>query len=73
MEIPKDTQTPWAGLRCWVYADRYGRTEREVKDKIKKYFGEWHPHGYDTRVYQAPHKTEKGYWHATIKHYSTCS
>ena len=71
--IPKDQVESGAGRRCWVNATFFGATEDEVGKKKKRYFSEFDPRGYDTRIVEGPKRAPEGHWYVHITRYSTCN
>ena len=73
MEIPKDKVPSGCGTRGWVYVTFYGTNKAEVEKKLKDYYQEYPPQGYDTRTKTRPTQhPEKEYWWAHVVRYSSC-
>ena len=73
MAIPKDKIESGSGFRGWVNATFYGTNEGEVRKKLKDYYREYPPQGYDTHTKRSPQQVPgKEYWWAHVVRYSSC-
>ena len=73
MEIPKDKVESGSGFQGWVNATFYGTNKAEVEKKVRAYYVEYDPRGYDTHTEWPPSQVPgKGYWWAHIVRYSSC-
>lgn len=73
MAIPKDKVEFGSGIRGWVNAIFYGTNETEVRKKVKAYYVEYDPRGYDTHTKKHPCQVPgKEYWWAHVVRYSSC-
>lgn len=70
--IPKDEIPSGSGMRGWISVKLYAEDALKLTIKIKKYFSEYDPRGYDTQIVSAPKKTSGGYWEAHLTRWSTC-
>lgn len=76
-KIPKDYETPAcsSGIRCWVTARFYGKTQEEVIEKRNKYLKKYPHEGYSTydcTVLQQTTEALGEFWFSVVMRYSTC-
>ena len=70
VKIPKDiVESGNTDSQC--YAHFFGATEEEVEEKRKRYFENYHPHGYSTYT-DGVFQSEDGYWFCHITRYHSC-
>ena len=73
MNIPEDQVGSGSGIRAWVESVFYGADAMAVTVKLKKYFNEYPPQGYDTQIMFGPQESLEGFWYTRVRRYSTCS
>ena len=74
MKIPSDVRPSGCGQRGPIHIILYGKTEEELTTKIDKYFQEYNPRGYSTRIVGRDRITKHvdGYYLSHIERFASC-